>query len=213
MNEPVNKRAIGVGIFIIVGLAFLVGGVLTIGNLHSTGQLAITELMKAGFKRPGAVLPRGLDRLLAWSFGGGIQAGNFELPVRSRVPICYVGKDENFLPESSFPEIKAWMKRNRPDVLITTDPKSLHLALAHWPQRHPKIRICSLDFHHGFTSDFGVDQHNEAVGAAAVDLIVAQLHRGERGISTIQRTLQIEGKWVGQSSSTNRPEKTFAPGP
>ena len=36
MNEPVNKRAIAVGIFIVVGLAFLVGGVLTIGNLHST---------------------------------------------------------------------------------------------------------------------------------------------------------------------------------
>jgi phospholipid/cholesterol/gamma-HCH transport system substrate-binding protein len=42
MNEPVNKRAIGVGIFIIVGLLFLVGGVLTIGNLHSTFQRKMT---------------------------------------------------------------------------------------------------------------------------------------------------------------------------
>src|SRR3954468_11568377 len=38
MNEPIKKRAIGVGIFIIVGLLFLLGGVLTIGNLHSTFQ-------------------------------------------------------------------------------------------------------------------------------------------------------------------------------
>lgn len=36
MNEPVNKRAVGVGIFILVGLLFLVGGILVIGDLHST---------------------------------------------------------------------------------------------------------------------------------------------------------------------------------
>lgn len=42
MNEPVNKRAIGVGAFIIVGLLFLLGGVLTIGNLHSTFQKKMT---------------------------------------------------------------------------------------------------------------------------------------------------------------------------
>ncbi len=38
MNESVNKRAIVVGIFIVLGVLFLVGGVLTIGNLHSTFQ-------------------------------------------------------------------------------------------------------------------------------------------------------------------------------
>jgi phospholipid/cholesterol/gamma-HCH transport system substrate-binding protein len=38
MNEKINKRAIGVGIFIIVGLLLLVGGIMTIGNLRSTFQ-------------------------------------------------------------------------------------------------------------------------------------------------------------------------------
>lgn len=42
MNEPRNKRGIWVGVFIIVGLLFLVGGVLTIGNLHSTFQRKFT---------------------------------------------------------------------------------------------------------------------------------------------------------------------------
>ena len=42
MNEQINKRAIGVGVFIIIGLLFLVGGVLTIGNLHSTFQKKMT---------------------------------------------------------------------------------------------------------------------------------------------------------------------------
>jgi len=43
MSEKVsNKRAIAVGVFIIIGLLFLVGGVLTIGNLHSTFQKKMT---------------------------------------------------------------------------------------------------------------------------------------------------------------------------
>lgn len=42
MSESINKRAIIVGVFIVVGLAFLVGGVLSIGNLHSTFSKKMT---------------------------------------------------------------------------------------------------------------------------------------------------------------------------
>ena len=42
MSESKSKRPIAVGIFIIVGLVFLLGGVLTIGNLHSTFQKKVT---------------------------------------------------------------------------------------------------------------------------------------------------------------------------
>ena len=38
MSEVINKRAIGVGVFIIIGLLLLVAGIMTIGNLHSTFQ-------------------------------------------------------------------------------------------------------------------------------------------------------------------------------
>jgi phospholipid/cholesterol/gamma-HCH transport system substrate-binding protein len=42
MSEPGKKRGIWVGVFIIVGLLFLVAGVLSIGNLHSTFQKKMT---------------------------------------------------------------------------------------------------------------------------------------------------------------------------
>lgn len=47
---------------------------------YSSGQIAVSNLLKMGFKRPGAVIPRGLDRILSWSFGCGVQAGTLELP-------------------------------------------------------------------------------------------------------------------------------------
>lgn len=42
MKETSNKRAVIVGVFIFIGLLFLIGSVLTIGNLHSTFQKKLT---------------------------------------------------------------------------------------------------------------------------------------------------------------------------
>ncbi|HOZ86174.1 MAG TPA: MlaD family protein [Bacteroidia bacterium] len=36
MNESPNRRAIIVGVFVLLGIVFLIGGILTIGNLHKT---------------------------------------------------------------------------------------------------------------------------------------------------------------------------------
>ena len=46
MNESSNKRAIIVGVFVLLGLIFLAGGILTIGNLHETfeSKIKVTAL-------------------------------------------------------------------------------------------------------------------------------------------------------------------------
>ena len=46
MNESPNRRAIFVGIFVLVGLLFLIAGVLTIGNMHKTfsSKMHVTAL-------------------------------------------------------------------------------------------------------------------------------------------------------------------------
>ena len=41
----------------------------------------------------------------------------------------------------------------------------------------------------------GIDQDVEAVGAGAVEQVVAQLHRNERGVPAKRQTILIPGVW------------------
>ncbi len=42
----------------------------------------------------------------------------------------------------------------------------------------------------------GIDQNNERVGEAAVDLVVEQLHGNAFGVPGNPKTVFIEGRWV-----------------
>ncbi len=55
----------------------------------------------------------------------------------------------------------------------------------------------------------GIDQNGERVGAAAVDLVVEQLHANEFGLPQNPKTVLIEGRWVADFCR-KRPKRTLA---
>ena len=50
----------------------------------------------------------------------------------------------------------------------------------------------------------GIDQNNEQVGAAAVDLVVEQLHGNSYGLPEIPKTVLIEGRWITGTTACGR---------
>lgn len=167
-----------------------------INDFASTGHTAICALQAAGFRRPAAVLPRGLEAMLAWGFTGGVHTGQLELAEENRVPTLLVGSREIYVPERSYGDILTWCGVHAPDAIFTTDPLHLAECLATLPKaRRP--RLFSLDLHPGQPVQGGIDQRQRVIGAAGVDLAVAALHRGEAGIPLFQKVLQVEGRWVG----------------
>ncbi len=42
----------------------------------------------------------------------------------------------------------------------------------------------------------GIRQNNEQVSAAAIDLVIGQLQRHERGLPKCPKIMLVEGKWV-----------------
>lgn len=67
-----------------------------------------------------------------------------------------------------------------------SSPGEIDFATLNWVRDQPEIA--------------GINQRPAAIGAAAVDLIIAQIRRGERGIPEMPMTSMIEGIWVNGPS-------------
>ncbi len=53
----------------------------------------------------------------------------------------------------------------------------------------------------------GIDQNNERVGEAAVDLVVEQLHGNAFGVPAMPKTGLIEGRWVAGTTAPGREQR------
>jgi hypothetical protein len=98
-------------------------------------------------------------------------------------------------------EIEAWLRREKPDAILTTHPSQLFELMRRTGAAFLSLPLYSLDLHPSHPVCGGIDQLSRQVGAAGVDLAVAQLHRGETGIPKFQLTMQVEGKWVDLSGT------------
>jgi len=50
----------------------------------------------------------------------------------------------------------------------------------------------------------GIDQNSEIVGAAAIDMLVAAIHRGHRGIPVHPLRTEVEGSWKPGKSTVKK---------
>jgi LacI family transcriptional regulator len=103
-----------------------------------------------------------------------------------------------------------WFDQHKPDVLL-----SLYNILFPWLKerslRVPQdVGIIQLEWRESHADISGMNQHNDAVGEAAVDMVVGQIHRNETGIPAFPRATLIGASWVeGQSVRVqNRPTES-----
>lgn len=181
----------------VVGVRYLdVPFHVAIPDQKSAARNSIKKLLDMGYRRPGVVLPRELDRTLDWGFGGGAFAGLNAVAEAERVPLLHVGKAESGIPDYAKAEILEWIRQHQPDALLTTDgrklPEILRQARA---KRIRGIPVFALDLsdHKGVAG--GIDEQHLEVGKAGVELVVAQMHRRDKGVPAVQQAVLIEGKW------------------
>ena len=90
--------------------------------------------------------------------------------------------------------LRPWLKKMKPDALILGWQVGKRVRDQLQALAPEARRIVTLDWHpHGVLP--GIDPCNEAIAANAVDLVIAQLHRNERGISEHPTTMLLDGVW------------------
>jgi len=161
--------------------------VVTSHHFHSM-NLIMERLVSYGYRRPGLIYPAAWDEKAENSCQGGMALAWRRWPELEPVnPLLKT--------EVSDADIQSWMQAERPDSVISYNPMADRLQTLGY--RFPKdLGFVSLDLKHNETFLSGTHQNDALIGRTAVDLLVAMLHRGERGVpKTAIRTL-VESIWL-----------------
>lgn len=158
---------------------------------HSV-QLAIRNLRRLGYRRLGLALDGKRPEHAESAMLSSMLLEQYRAGSRNTIPPL-VSKDwghEVFL---------AWLRREKPDAIICSD----HLALD-W-LRDANIRVpgdqrggvafAHLDLDPGWENIAGINQCNDQVGSAAMDLLISLLNANRYGLPAHPRTVKLQGEW------------------
>lgn len=142
-------------------------------------QLALAAFERAwalGYRRPALVLDAVIDRLIDGRIHAGFMIGQNQLAARDRIPAFTRIADARKEPEVFL----RWLRRHQPDVLF-----SLYNEVFRWLQAADlkvpdDIGVIQLEWRASRPHIAGLDQNNDRVGEAALDMLVSLL-RQNRG--------------------------------
>lgn len=162
----------------------------------STIGRMIQRLLDAGFTRIGIAMQAHMDAHANHFWLAGFETFQALAPPRHRVPHFITGAWER-------EKLLAWHARWKPEAIITVNddvvrwlrgagvrvPEDVSCATLYWKEDRPFLS--------------GYDQKHELMAATAVDLVVAQLSRNERGLPENEKTFLIQAEW--REGATLRP--------
>ena len=159
---------------------------------HMLALRAVESALRLGYRRPGLVLDGVIDHLVEGRFTAGYLIAQQQLPEAERLKPFYAVTEARSDP-SLFHE---WYKKERPDLILT-----LYHVVQRWleaigVQAPGGIGLVQLERRETRANWAGMDQHNDIVGEAAVEMVIGMIHNNERGIPLFPRATLIGSTWV-----------------
>lgn len=150
---------------------------------------ALVEAVERGYRRPGLMISKTDNLRVDEGWTAGFLSFQLHLPLADHVPVLLY--DENDVERTA-----QWLAAHKPDVVFAHSTDDLKTIRATGRRVPDDLGFIHLDLDRHTTQCAGMRQNHSIVGAAAVDLVVAQIHRGERGIPIVPKLLLVEGEWV-----------------
>jgi DNA-binding LacI/PurR family transcriptional regulator len=150
----------------------------------------LRQVEEAGYRRAGLVLDRNVHNRTERKWLAAFCAYQSERPDALTAPPVLL-TDHTEGPESFL----AWLRQHEPDAIIAGNvPIQQWLAKA-GKRRAARLGVAMLGERYQQASLAGIDEHSERVGATAVEIVVAQLHRNERGLPAFPQDVHVAGEW------------------
>lgn len=158
-------------------------------NHHAGMVLALRELKRLGYRRPGFFTLAKQDKRVAHHWLSAYLM--YYNVVFRKTPIPPL-----FQQDWSHEGLSAWLAAHTPDVVLSNMDHALTMLKDLSFSVPRDVGFVNLDLHPRHHGMSGIDQTPHELGAAAVDLVAAQLTRNEFGLPQNPRTIHIEGLWV-----------------
>lgn len=158
---------------------------------------ALEALETLGYRRPGLLLGQDVNVRTNYLYVAAFLAFQRYRPKIASIPPCH----HSFATQSE--SIAAWLKRHRPDVLLSVG--DLRTEIANLGYAVPDdISFINLNLTESQQEISGIDPQMRLVGRASVDLVVALMHRNESGPPQHPRTTLVAGRWNVGTTTLSR---------
>ncbi|MEY3897845.1 MAG: hypothetical protein RLZZ214_3366 [Verrucomicrobiota bacterium] len=160
---------------------------------HTLALEAFERAVALGYRRPALVLEGVIDDLVDGRFSAGFLIGQSRLIQEGQRTQPFY---EVAAAQSDRSVFMRWFEENQPDVIFT-----LYHEVKRWVEemglRVPEdVGLIQYEWRADHGGWAGMDQRNDLVGAAAVDMLISMVHHNERGIPEHPRATLIGSHWV-----------------
>jgi LacI family transcriptional regulator len=160
---------------------------------HALALEAYEKAVSLGYRRPALVLDSVIDELTEGRFTAGFLTAQSRLtPPDARTQPFY----EVAAARENRRIFSRWLKETRPDVIFT-----LYHEVRRWLEDLGKrvpgdVGLIQYEWRSGHPDWAGMDQRNDLVGAAALDMLVTMVHHSERGVPEHPKATMISPHWT-----------------
>jgi LacI family transcriptional regulator len=157
------------------------------------------KLLAMGYKKPGLIMPLENDKCVRYAWSSGFRSAieeaglNADGCIERNVP----------LPPAT---LQQWIKREKIDVVITLNPKTIQTQLEAFGIVAPdNIGIAGLALNKGEAFFGGISENGEAMGIAAMETLSGLLHHNTQGPPQVSYRIMIEGSFRAGTSLRANP--------
>lgn len=158
-------------------------------------RLAIRQVLLAGYRRVGLVLPRRADELAdrAWSaaFSAEFYRRNVPAP-----PVLFLTDN----PAENSGLLASWHRQHRPEAVLSVGPVVRQLLRQCGLEVPAAVAYADLLLQDVLGTIAGVQGHHARIGELAVDQLAAQLEKNQFGLPPVPTITSVCGRWCDGAS-------------
>ena len=162
-------------------------------NHQQAMLVCVQQLAARGYRRVGLALEKRMDPLVRFNLSAPFQWYQSRLPRTAAVPVLELAG----APRVAF---LRWLRRHRPEAVIVTNRVQAEWIRAEKLAAPGDIGVVCTSRTVAPPDYCCVDQQPRRLGAAAVDLLIGQMNRGEVGLPANPKTVFTDVAWFDGKS-------------